>query len=115
MSNFLLEIYEKRDGAAELTMPQFFCFYKRVYKNLRGVTVRDVTRIFYPQSLPEYVTCFRRLTFKLIKDKPLFWRTYNQSEMNGESFYYQQIVLKLPIFQTTYKNEMERFGSYKGT
>ncbi|KAG1461974.1 hypothetical protein G6F55_003251 [Rhizopus delemar] len=50
-----VEIYEKRDGAAELTMPQFFCFYKRVYKNLRSVTVRDVTRLFYPQSLPERI------------------------------------------------------------
>ncbi|KAG1050278.1 hypothetical protein G6F43_007437 [Rhizopus delemar] len=70
-----VEIYEKRDGAAELTMPQFFA------------------------SIKEY--------------KPLFWRTYNQSEMNSESFYYQQIVLKLTIFQTPYKNEMDRFGSYK--
>lgn len=97
-------------------MPQFFCFYKRVYQNTGAITnVREVTRPFYSHPLPEYVKCFRRLTYKLIKDKPVFWRTYNQSETNGESFYYQQIVLNLPIFGTTYKNEMERFGSYKGT
>lgn len=95
-------------------MPQFFSFYKRVYRNIDNVSIRNVRRPFYPQPLPEYVKCFRRVVFKLIKDKPAFWRTYNQSEMNGETFYYQQIVLKLPIFQTTYKEEMERFGSYKG-
>lgn len=111
---FSIEIYEKREGAESLTMPQFFSFYKRVYKDIRYTTIRDVTRPFYPQPLPEYVKCSRKLTYKLINDKPLFWRTFNQSEMNGESFYYQQIVLKLPIFHITYQDEMSRFGTFKG-
>jgi hypothetical protein len=86
-----------------------------MYKDLKGAAIRNVARPFCPQPLPEYVKCSRNLVFKLIKDKPLFWRIHNKSEMNGESFYYQQIALKMPIFQTTYKDEMERFGLYKGT
>ena len=54
---FYVEIYEKREGAEGLTMPQFFSFYKRVYKNIRYTTVRNVTRPYYPQPLPEYVQC----------------------------------------------------------
>lgn len=81
---------------------------------MRTVPRGMVTRPFHPDPLPEYVVCFRRLIYKLVKDKISFWRTYNQSETNGETFYYQQIVLKLPIIGTTYEDKMRPFGTYKG-
>ena len=97
-------------------MPQFFCYYKREYgkKSISGV-IPIVARDYHPTPLPMYVCCPKlKHVYKLIKDKPRFWRTFNQSEMNGESFYYQQIITKKAIYNTTFDKEMEPFVTWKG-
>lgn len=69
-------------------MPEFFCFYERDYDKKASEVIPVITRRdYYPEPLPNYVCCDRAV-IKLLHDKPLFWGTFNQSEMNGESFYY---------------------------
>jgi hypothetical protein len=94
-------------------MPEFFCFYKKVFIPIGEYPKRLVPRSFYPEPLNQFVNCGDDV-YRLIKDKPLFWRTFNQSEMNGESFYYQQIVTKKVIFNTTFEKEKGELRSWKG-
>lgn len=73
----------------------------------------DVRRNFYSDPLPNFVYSRREL-YQLIIEKPYVCRTFNQSEMNGESFYYQQIVMKKAIFRTTFESEKGLARSWKG-
>ncbi|CEP08663.1 hypothetical protein, partial, partial [Parasitella parasitica] len=110
-------IYEKRDGAKKLTLPEFFCFYNRSSgdnNNESTLLQESINRRFYAgSSLPKYVFS-ENATFVLrTRDKVAFWRTFNQSEMNGESFYYQQVVTKKAIFNTTFQKAKGNFASWK--
>lgn len=73
----------------------------------------DITTDYYPGALPKYVSCGTD-EYAIKTSKPLFWRTFNQSEMNGENFYYQQIVLKKAIFNSTFEAEKAGFITWKG-
>ena len=94
-------------------MPEFFMFYKKAYKKGFVPVISNVTRKFYPRQLPNFVYSGEAL-YQLIVEKPFVWRTFNQSEMNGESFYYQQIVIKKAIFETTFEKEKGNARSWKG-
>jgi len=96
-------------------MPEFFCFYKRDYlKTPACITIRtNGQRDYYPTPLPNYVISDHIAVYKLTMDKPSFWRTFNQSEKNDESFYYQQIVTKKAIFNTTFNDQKDRFFTWK--
>lgn len=101
-----------RDGAEDLTLPQFSSFYKRGYFSNEQPN-EDVTPPFYNGVLPLYIRA-GKIQFVLRVDKPSFWRTFNQSEMNGESFYYQQVVLKKAVFGITFEELRSGFISWKG-
>lgn len=88
-------------------------FYKRYYKKDSFPIISDVTRDFYPNPLPNFVYSSRQI-YQLIVQKPYVWRTFNQSEMNGESFYYQQVVTKKAIFRTTFEKEKGAMRSWEG-
>lgn len=68
---------------------------------------------FYQGELQMYVSCGSE-EFVLKEKKASFWRTYNQSEMNGESFYFQQIVTKRCIFDTTFEKDRGDYRTWKG-
>lgn len=101
-------LYEKREGADMLTLPQFFCFYIRESQASEDTEVtaeeESVNRQFYNQHLPKYVRSGKTRFVLRTRDRLAFWRTFNQNEMNGDSFYYQQVVLKKVIFNTTHQN-----------
>jgi len=98
-------------------MPEFFCYYKRDYtKKPSSIrSVHNVQRPFYHSPLPNYVISDNTDVYKLINDKTAFWRTFNQSEKNDESFYYQQIITKKAIFNTTFEQEKNAFVTWKGS
>lgn len=75
--------------------------------------IQDTYRSFYSGPLPNFVYS-RQDLYQLLVEKPFFCRTFNQSEMNGESFYYQQIVMKKAIFNTTFEQEKGPTRSWKG-
>lgn len=121
-SKIHVEVYEARTDAANITMPQFFCFYVRAtgssdyihrckYIRQHGNEYLQVP--FYNGGrLPKYVaSCDVEFVLRLSKEA--FWRTYNQSEMNGDSFYYQQIVTKRAIFGATFHEDKERYLTWK--
>lgn len=119
---FFLEIYEKRSGAKDVKFPDFFCFYTRAAgtnddSDERPEVLPDeidhVATDFHDSDLPKIVYSGKD-EYVLKRGKRLFWRTFNQSEMNGENFYYQQIVLKYPIFNTTFEKLKEPFGTWRG-
>lgn len=122
-----IQIYEKRNGARTLTMPEFYCFYNRgggssnsnntgdndsndrAEDGGEGQEIRD----FYPnQNLPKTVSS-GRVDYVLRSKKRAYWRTFNQSEMNGESYYYQQIVTKKAIFNTTFEEAKGMYHTWK--
>ncbi|KAG2191493.1 hypothetical protein INT47_013068 [Mucor saturninus] len=107
-----VDIYEKREGAPDLTLTEFFSFYKRNYSKKMYPLIQNVTRSFYYGQQPNFVYSSGDL-YQLITDKPFAWRTFNQREMNSQSFYYQQIVTKKPIFNTTFENEKGPIRSWK--
>jgi hypothetical protein len=102
-------------------MPQFFCFYRRVTteKEKEKATWRRrnenfmVVPPFFQGKLQKYVSSGSE-EYVLRIEKEAFWRTYNQSEMNGESFYYQQIVTKRCIFNTTFEKDRGDYRTWKG-
>ncbi|KAG2210441.1 hypothetical protein INT47_002383 [Mucor saturninus] len=106
-----VEIYEKKSGAEVLTLPEFFSYYTRISGNEKIIEAATANRLannvdistgYYAGPLPKYVSCGSdENTVK--PGKPLFWRTFNQSEMNGEDFYYQQIILEKAIFKSTFE------------
>lgn len=105
-------VYEKREGADMLTLPPFFCFYIRESQAsedteiviAEGESSVVVNRRFYNQHLPKYVRSGKTKFVLRTRDRVAFWRTFNQNEMNSDSFYYQQVVFKEAIFNTTYQN-----------
>ncbi|CEP09614.1 hypothetical protein [Parasitella parasitica] len=113
-----IEIYENRDGAKNLTLPEFFCFYIRKSQAPEDTEIRHtqemINRRFYSASeLPKFVYS-EKLSFILrTRDRVAFWRTYNESEMNGETFYYQQVVTKKAIFGTTFQNAKGAYHTWK--
>lgn len=121
-NNPLLEIYEKRSGAEGLTLPEFFSYYTRISGNEKIIEAATANRLannvdistgYYAGPLPKYVSCGSD-EYTIKPGKPLFWRTFNQSEMNGENFYYQQIILKKAIFNSTFEKEKSGFVTWKG-
>lgn len=112
----MIEKYEQRRGAKELTMPQFYCFYRekgaqeRIPENAGNGGFHDCS--FYGSRLPKYVTSAR--TTYILRNKESFWRTFRQSELNGEKYYYQQVVLKKPIFLTTFELEKGPHRTWRG-
>lgn len=121
LHDLFADIYETRDGAAAITMPQFFCFYRKItgseevkkFAERRKNENSMVTPPFYQGMLEKYVGCGAE-EFVLKKEKESFWRTFHQSEMNGESFYFQQIITKRSIFQTTFEKDRGDYHSWKG-
>lgn len=107
-----------------LTLPQFFSFYKReglIEQEIDEESIHLIPEVTLktapgeecpPPRLPKTIYC-GKVVFNLIKKKPFFWRTFTQNEMNGESFYYQQIVLKKPCFQTTFEKLMQPYHTWK--
>lgn len=110
----LSEKYEYRDGGGTLTFPQFACYYTgnlskpeiKAILELMGNNVNNsyvfplTTRPFFQGRLPLYITSTignSTSFFKLRKSKQSFWRTFNLSEGDGESYYHQQIVLNAPL------------------
>lgn len=117
-----VQLYESRNGAPTLTMPEFFCFYNKVSYNADSSLEsngpssfrinENILREFYSKPLPKYVSSGRN-EFVLRSNKEAYWRTFNQSEMNGESYYYQQVVLKKAIFNTTFEESKNIYHSWK--
>ncbi|KAL9538528.1 hypothetical protein PS6_011531 [Mucor atramentarius] len=105
-------VYEKREGADMLTLPPFFCFYIRESQAsedteiviAEGESSVVVNRRFYIQHLPKYVRSGKTRFVLRTRDRVAFWRTFSQNEMNSDGFYYQQVVFKEAIFNTTYQN-----------
>lgn len=111
-------IYEEQNGADLLTLPQFFCFYVRESlaakdNEEKSALEEMVNRQFYNRHLPKYVDSGKTRFVLRTRDKMAFWRTFNQIEMNGDSFYYQQIVFKKVIFKTTYHNAKGAHPTWK--
>ncbi|KAL7319922.1 hypothetical protein PS15m_003000 [Mucor circinelloides] len=70
--------------------------------------------MFYWESdLPKYVSSGKSKFVLPTRDKEAFWRTFNQSEMNGESYYYQQIVTKRSIFGRTFEKDRGAYPTWK--
>lgn len=96
-------------------MPEFYCFYREepYDKNNRsrsngGYEERD----FYPSRLPKFI--FSKATKYSLRVKPAFWRVYQQSESNGEKYYYQQIVTKKAIFDITFSEMKGSYPTWRG-
>ena len=116
-----LEKYEKRNGAEMLTMPQFFCFYREESQVEECLLESESTtdsndelqqRPFYDGYLPKIVKSVK--TKYVLRKKECFWRTFNESEFNGERYYYQQIVTKKPIFNNTFEELKGPYRSWRG-
>ena len=86
---------------------------EKTQRKKREKSNKEVRRKWYKGLLPLYIESGGS-EFKLKNSKPSFWRTFTQSDINGEHFYYQQIVKKKAIFQTTFKELMRPFGTWKG-
>lgn len=73
-----------------------------------------VNRRFYARSdLPKFVNS-GKVTFVLrTRDRVAFWQTFNESKMNGETFYYQQIETKKAIFDTTFEDAKGTYHTWK--
>ncbi|CEP10255.1 hypothetical protein, partial, partial [Parasitella parasitica] len=117
-----VEVYEARTDARNITMPQFFCFYVRATGSKEFIERCSYLRrncneylqvpFYRGGTLPKYVAS-DRIEFVLRVSKEAFWRTYGQSEMSGDSFYYQQIVTKRAIFATTFLEDKGRYMTWK--
>jgi hypothetical protein len=112
-----VHIYEKRYGAEELTLTQFFCFYIResqIKDDEVAPEQESVDTPFYDgSSLPKHVISGKTIFVLRSRDKVAFWRTFNQSEMNGDSFYYQQVVTKKVIYDTTFEKAKGSYHTWK--
>ncbi|CEP08961.1 hypothetical protein, partial, partial [Parasitella parasitica] len=109
-----VEKYEQRKGGANLTITQFYCFYREHSSSSSGSDRSNggfQQRDFYPEPLPLYIRS--KNTRYMLRKKQAFWRTFPQSEVNGEKYYYQQIVLNKAIFGTTFVNSKGRFPSWR--
>ncbi|CEP08074.1 hypothetical protein [Parasitella parasitica] len=73
----------------------------------------SVNRRFYNRDLPKYVRSGETRFVLRTRDIVALWRTFNQSEMNSESFYYQQVVLKKVIFNTPYQESKVTHQTWK--
>lgn len=71
------------------------------------------TRSFYEKPLQKFV--YSGNTTYVLRKKESFWRTFNQSEVNGESYYYQQIVTKKSIYKNTFEKMKGEHRTWKGT
>lgn len=98
-----------------MTITQFYSFYRETPydpedrdKSNGGLFLRS----FHHETLPLYV-CSKSIKYVLRK-KQAFTRTFTQSEVNGEKYYYQQIVLNLAIFGTTFVIKKGTFLSWRG-
>lgn len=108
----LLEKYEARNGAKQLTLTQFYCYYREDYKIKETESGGLHRRNFYHEELPLFV--YSGPTKYKLRHKESFWRTFNQSELNGEKFYFQQIVIKLPIYNTTFEKLKGEHRTWRG-
>ena len=98
-----------------MTITQFYSFYRESpYEG--NITDRSngglFERLFFPDPLPMFI--FSKKTKYVLRKKQAFWRTFNQSENNGEKYYYQQIVLNKPIFRTTFIAKKGSYASWRG-
>lgn len=110
-----LEKYEERKGGPKLTITQFYCFYREL-PYVPGSRDRSdgglFQRSFHSEPLPLYI--FSGKTKYGLRKKEAFWRTFRQSEVNGEKYYYQQIVLNKAIFKTTFIKAKGSYSSWRG-
>jgi hypothetical protein len=97
-----------------LTFPQFCCFYDSKYGEAgkkvleiemqHPATYPPIARLPYfsngTEYLPMCITSFdKKYVFKLRGQREKFWRSRMFTQNDGESYYYQQIVIyyRLPI------------------
>lgn len=104
----LMEKYQDRENGDNLTLILFVQYYNEVYDNNRKNTIkrqRPVQRHIQELNIniPNYITSANNRLFTLTTGKKKLWRTRQVSpSVDNETFYYQQIVTKLPIFRTTF-------------
>lgn len=106
------EKYDTRNGAKQLTMPQFYSFYREADMDSFPGTGGNHMRSFYHEELPKYVSS--QYTIYVLRHKEAYWRTFLQSELNGEKYYYQQIVIKKAIYKTTFEKEKGPYRTGRG-
>ncbi|CEP08738.1 hypothetical protein [Parasitella parasitica] len=108
-----VEKYEQRTGGRDLNISQFYCFYRELTPSPEGDRSNGglFQRDFYPEPLPLYI--FSERTRYGLRKKQAFWRTFPQSEVNGEKYYYQQIVLNKVIFGSTFIIEKGSFPLWR--
>lgn len=112
----MAEKYEQRDGAPDLTITQFYSFYRESSYEENNNNFSDgglFERSFHSSPLPLYI--FSKNTTKyVLRKKEAFWRTFHLTENSGEKFYYQQVVLNKPVYKTTYIAKKGSFLSWRG-
>lgn len=114
-----VEIYEKRFGGDDLTLPKFYCYYVPKTTSDEDPEAEEVEqemedRSFHTESkLPKFIFSGKKTFVLRARDKVAFWRTFNESEMNGEPFYYQQIVTKKVIYNTTFEKAKGTYHTWK--
>ncbi|KAL9552631.1 hypothetical protein MBANPS3_003665 [Mucor bainieri] len=111
-----VQVYEKRDGAKNLTMPEFYCFYIRTSRASDEETnaVHEmVNRNFYTEALPKFVKSEKTEFVLRTRDRIAYWRTYNQTDTNSDAYYYRQASTKKSSLGGTLSDAKGTYHSWK--
>ncbi|KAG1048086.1 hypothetical protein G6F43_009501 [Rhizopus delemar] len=101
-------------GGRNLTITQLYSFYRELSYDSSNSDRSDgglFERSFHSGPLPLYI--YSGKTKYSLRKKQAFWRTFHQSKVNGEKYYYQQIVFNKAIFRTTFIAEKGNCSSWR--